>query len=164
MCRRLTEPAQPANVASEMTVQSSPERPHRPMVEKPRRPSVEREMKNSPEKSGKSLPPPPPRRFFPSPSGPGLTTGRSGEVIFTTRKEAATAQVCDSIVGNFSSQAAFPDSCLQQDNLITLPVKWLFSSVCTHDLVGDTVAIYLSQFCSVKYSSVQVSVLLSPSG
>ncbi|XP_036841880.1 sickle tail protein homolog isoform X5 [Oncorhynchus mykiss] len=88
----LPEPTQPADVAAEVTVQVSPERPHKSMVEKPRRPSVEREMKNSPEKSGKSLPPPPPRRFFPSLSGPGLTTGRSGEVIFTTRKEATTAQ------------------------------------------------------------------------
>ncbi|XP_020322314.2 sickle tail protein homolog isoform X2 [Oncorhynchus kisutch] len=88
----LPEPTQAADVAAEVTVQVSPERPHKSMVEKPRRPSVEREMKNSPEKSGKSLPPPPPRRLFPSLSGPGLTTGRSGEVIFTTRKEATTAQ------------------------------------------------------------------------
>ncbi|XP_052332895.1 sickle tail protein isoform X7 [Oncorhynchus keta] len=88
----LPEPTQAADVAAEVTVQVSPERPHKSMVEKPRRPSVEREMKNSPEKSGKSLPPPPPRRFFPSLSGSGLTTGRSGEVIFTTRKEATTAQ------------------------------------------------------------------------
>uniref|UniRef100_A0A8C8HGL7 Sickle tail protein homolog n=1 Tax=Oncorhynchus tshawytscha TaxID=74940 RepID=A0A8C8HGL7_ONCTS len=88
----LPEPTQAADVAAEVTVQVSPERPHKSMVEKPRRPSVEREMKNSPEKSGKSLPPPPPRRFFPSLSGPGLTTGRSGEVIFTTRKEATTTQ------------------------------------------------------------------------
>uniref|UniRef100_A0A4W5LXX3 KIAA1217 n=1 Tax=Hucho hucho TaxID=62062 RepID=A0A4W5LXX3_9TELE len=94
----LPEPTQPADVAAEVTVQVSPERPHKPMVEKPRRPSVEREMKNSPEKSGKSLAPPPPRRFFPSPSGPGLTTGRSGEVIFTTRKEAATAQDDEEVV------------------------------------------------------------------
>nr|XP_046177072.1 sickle tail protein isoform X3 [Oncorhynchus gorbuscha] len=86
------EPTQAADVAAEVTVQVSPERPHKSMVEKPRRPSVEREMKNSPEKSVKSLPPPPPRRLFPSLSGPGLTTGRSGEVIFTTRKEATTAQ------------------------------------------------------------------------
>nr|XP_046177071.1 sickle tail protein homolog isoform X2 [Oncorhynchus gorbuscha] len=88
----LPEPTQAADVAAEVTVQVSPERPHKSMVEKPRRPSVEREMKNSPEKSVKSLPPPPPRRLFPSLSGPGLTTGRSGEVIFTTRKEATTAQ------------------------------------------------------------------------
>ncbi|KAM9459312.1 sickle tail protein homolog isoform 10-T10 [Salvelinus alpinus] len=94
----LPEPTQPADVAAEVTVQVSPERPHKSMVEKPRRPSVEREMKNSPEKSGKSLPPPPPRRFFPSLSGPGLTTGRSGEVIFTTRKEAATAQDDEEVV------------------------------------------------------------------
>ncbi|XP_019900943.2 sickle tail protein homolog isoform X2 [Esox lucius] len=87
----LPEPPQPGNVSTEATVQASPE-PHRPMVEKPRRPSVERETKNSSERVGKSPPPPPPRRLFPSPSGPGLTTGRSGEVIFTTRMEVAPAK------------------------------------------------------------------------
>ncbi|KAM9845031.1 sickle tail protein homolog [Aulostomus maculatus] len=58
-------------------------------VEKPRRSSVDKEMKQSPDRVGKS-PPPPPRRFH-APSS-GLTTGRTGEVIFTTRKEPLGAQ------------------------------------------------------------------------
>nr|XP_015208924.1 PREDICTED: sickle tail protein homolog isoform X4 [Lepisosteus oculatus] len=44
----------------------------------------------SADKAGKSPPPPPPRRSYPP--GSGLTTGRSGEVIFTSRKDAAAAQ------------------------------------------------------------------------
>ncbi|KAM4623790.1 sickle tail protein isoform 2-T2 [Polymixia lowei] len=67
-----------------------PERSSRPLVEKPRRPSVEKERRQSPDKAGKSPPPPPPRRFYPA--GPGLTTGRSGEVIFTSRKDPVGAQ------------------------------------------------------------------------
>ncbi|XP_066574406.1 sickle tail protein homolog isoform X4 [Amia ocellicauda] len=42
------------------------------------------------EKATKSPPPPPPRRSYPP--GSGLTTGRSGEVIFTSRKETVIAQ------------------------------------------------------------------------
>ncbi|KAJ8012043.1 hypothetical protein DPEC_G00064590 [Dallia pectoralis] len=87
----LTEPAQWGNVSTEAPVQASPEL-NRPLVGKPRRHSVERE-KNSSEKAGKSPPPPPPpRRLFPSLAGPGLTTGRSGEVIFTSRTEVAHAK------------------------------------------------------------------------
>ncbi|XP_049930722.1 sickle tail protein homolog isoform X1 [Epinephelus moara] len=68
----------------------STERSSRPQVEKPRRTSVDREMKQSPDRAGKSPPPPPPRRFHAVSSG--LTTGRSGEVIITTRKEPLGAQ------------------------------------------------------------------------
>ncbi|XP_072566803.1 sickle tail protein homolog isoform X4 [Paramormyrops kingsleyae] len=42
------------------------------------------------EKTGKSPPPPPPRKTYTL--GSGMTTGRSGEVIFTARKESVTAQ------------------------------------------------------------------------
>ncbi|XP_078121108.1 uncharacterized protein LOC144527100 isoform X2 [Sander vitreus] len=63
----------------------------RPRVEKPRRTSVDKEMKQSPERAGKSPPPPPPPRRFHAVNS-GLTTGRSGEVIFTTRKEPVGAQ------------------------------------------------------------------------
>ncbi|XP_070775002.1 sickle tail protein homolog [Enoplosus armatus] len=66
----------------------STERSGRPQVEKPRRSSVE--MRQSPDRASKSPPPPPPRRFHCVSSG--LTTGRSGEVIFTTRKEPPGAQ------------------------------------------------------------------------
>ncbi|XP_029930713.1 sickle tail protein isoform X2 [Myripristis murdjan] len=73
----------------------SSERCSRPLMEKPRRSSVEKERKPSPDKAGKSPPPPPPRRFYAA--SPGLTTARSGEVIFTTRKEPVGAQDEDEI-------------------------------------------------------------------
>ncbi|XP_031730425.1 sickle tail protein homolog, partial [Anarrhichthys ocellatus] len=70
----------------------STERISRPRVEKPRRTSVDKEMKQSPDRASKSPPPPPPppRRFHAVNSG--LTTGRSGEVVFTTRKEPLGSQ------------------------------------------------------------------------
>ncbi|XP_043072873.1 sickle tail protein homolog isoform X2 [Puntigrus tetrazona] len=70
-------------------VQTSLERPQKPTIEKPHRASVDR-VQPSPETASKSPPPPPPRRFYAS--GSGLTTGRSGEVIYTTRKESTSAQ------------------------------------------------------------------------
>ncbi|KAF7654705.1 hypothetical protein LDENG_00066020 [Lucifuga dentata] len=65
----------------------------RPLVEKLHHSSMDEEKKQSPDKTGKSPPPPPPppRRFHAV--SPGLSTGRSGEVIFTTRKEPVGAQV-----------------------------------------------------------------------
>ncbi|XP_050991359.1 sickle tail protein homolog isoform X2 [Labeo rohita] len=70
-------------------VQTSLEWPQKLPIEKPHRASVDRVQPN-PETASKSPPPPPPRRFYPS--GTGLTTGRSGEVIYTTRKESTSAQ------------------------------------------------------------------------
>ncbi|KAA0719262.1 Sickle tail protein -like protein [Triplophysa tibetana] len=70
-------------------VQTSLERPQKATIEKPHRASVDRGTPN-PETASKSPPPPPPRRFYPS--GTKLTTGRSGEVIYTTRKESTSAQ------------------------------------------------------------------------
>ncbi|TMS09753.1 Sickle tail protein, partial [Larimichthys crocea] len=65
-----------------------------PQVEKPCCCTVDKEVKQSPDMeqhtSKSSPPPPPPRRFHTVSSG--LTTGRSGEVIFTTRKEQVGAQ------------------------------------------------------------------------
>ncbi|XP_037643663.1 sickle tail protein homolog [Sebastes umbrosus] len=90
-------PSAPPSVAPSAAPSASPstERSSRPQVEKPRRTSVDKEMKPSPDRAGKSPPPPPPpppppRRFHPVSSG--LTTGRSGEVIFTTRIEPVGAQ------------------------------------------------------------------------
>ncbi|XP_035770401.1 sickle tail protein homolog, partial [Neolamprologus brichardi] len=62
----------------------------RPQVEKPRRSSLDKEMKHSPDRAGKSPPPPPPRRIHAVTSG--LTTGRTGEVVFGARKEPVGAQ------------------------------------------------------------------------
>ncbi|XDV27375.1 hypothetical protein PO909_030916 [Leuciscus waleckii] len=70
-------------------VQTSLERPQKPTIEKPHRASVDKVKPNT-ETTSKSPPPPPPRRFYPSVTG--LTTGRSGEVIYTSRKESTSAQ------------------------------------------------------------------------
>uniref|UniRef100_A0A8C7IS75 Actin interacting protein 3-like C-terminal domain-containing protein n=1 Tax=Oncorhynchus kisutch TaxID=8019 RepID=A0A8C7IS75_ONCKI len=48
--------------------------------------------KVSSEKAIKSPPPPPPRKTFPT-SSSGMTTTRSGEVVYTSRKESASGQV-----------------------------------------------------------------------
>ncbi|XP_073782590.1 sickle tail protein isoform X8 [Danio rerio] len=69
--------------------QTSLEKPQKPAIEKPHRATVDR-AKPNPETATKSPPPPPPRRFYPSATG--LTTGRSGEVIYTSRKESTSAQ------------------------------------------------------------------------
>ncbi|KAG9348032.1 hypothetical protein JZ751_004052 [Albula glossodonta] len=80
--------APPAVLADEVDAPQPPSPP--PVAEKPPKPSPDKVAKLSTEKAGKSPPPPPPRRNFPS--GSGLTTGRSGEVIFTSRKEPVPAQ------------------------------------------------------------------------
>ncbi|XP_059201295.1 sickle tail protein homolog [Centropristis striata] len=85
-------PSAPPSVPPSAAPSASPsrERSSRPQVEKPRRSSVDKDLKQSPDRAGKSPPPPPPRRFHGVSSG--LTTGRSGEVVFTARKEPIGAQ------------------------------------------------------------------------
>ncbi|KAM6919942.1 sickle tail protein homolog [Lycodopsis pacificus] len=83
-------PQSAAPSAAPPSTSPSTERISRPRVEKPRRTSVDKEMKQSPDRAGKSPPPPPPRRSHAVNSG--LTTGRSGEVVFTTRKELLGSQ------------------------------------------------------------------------
>uniref|UniRef100_A0A8C1HS21 KIAA1217 n=1 Tax=Cyprinus carpio carpio TaxID=630221 RepID=A0A8C1HS21_CYPCA len=80
----LPEAAPQDGPKADKPVQTSLERP-----QKPHRASVDRVQPN-PETASKSPPPPPPRRFYPS--GTGVTTGRSGEVIYTTRKESTSTQ------------------------------------------------------------------------
>lgn len=79
----------------------------KPVVEKPAKPVLERPSKtaNKPaptdsvskqgsEKSSKSPPPPPPRKTYPS---SGMTTTRSGEVVYVSRKESVSSQVGHSL-------------------------------------------------------------------
>ncbi|XP_051984109.1 sickle tail protein homolog isoform X1 [Xyrauchen texanus] len=92
-------PIPPVPVQTEVTLQvgyeadkpvkTSLERPQKPAKEKPHRASVDR-VKLNLETASKLPPPPPPRRFYLSATG--LTTGRSGEVICTTRKESTSSQ------------------------------------------------------------------------
>ncbi|XP_073704397.1 sickle tail protein homolog isoform X3 [Garra rufa] len=85
----LPEAAPQDGPKADKPVQTSLERPQKPAIEKPHRASVDGVQPN-PETASKSPPPPPPRRFYPS--GTGLTTGRSGEVIYKPRKESTSAQ------------------------------------------------------------------------
>ncbi|XP_031957069.1 sickle tail protein homolog isoform X13 [Corvus moneduloides] len=56
------------------------------------------------DKLTKSPPPPPPRRSYLP--GSGLTTTRSGEVIYTARKEAAAVKECSEDVGQIAQSKA----------------------------------------------------------
>ncbi|KAM9323056.1 uncharacterized protein KZ484_021142 [Pholidichthys leucotaenia] len=87
----VASPLPPTLVQRPPSASPGPERSSRPQMEKPRRSSVEREMKQSPDRTIKSPPPPPPPRRFHAVSS-GVITGRSGEVVFTARKEPAGAQ------------------------------------------------------------------------
>ncbi|XP_053268162.1 sickle tail protein homolog isoform X10 [Pleuronectes platessa] len=94
---------------SDKLVKKGPEKLPKPMLEKPAKPVLERPSKNKPapidtvtkqgtEKASKSPPPPPPRKTYPgsnSGSNSGMTTTRSGEVVFTSRKESFSAQEGD---------------------------------------------------------------------
>ncbi|KAG5850312.1 hypothetical protein ANANG_G00080890 [Anguilla anguilla] len=87
-------PEKPVQPSPEPRALASPppvaEKPAKILPEKPAKPSLDKVAKLNAEKACKSPPPPPPRRNYPP--GTGLTTGRSGEVIFTSRKESVSAQ------------------------------------------------------------------------
>lgn len=86
-----TEATSPAEPVADKPVQTSLECVHKPPIEKPHRASVDRATPNQ-DAANKSPPPAPPRRL--PITATGLTTGRSGEVIFTTRQDPAPPQVC----------------------------------------------------------------------
>uniref|UniRef100_A0A3Q3QFS3 Actin interacting protein 3-like C-terminal domain-containing protein n=1 Tax=Monopterus albus TaxID=43700 RepID=A0A3Q3QFS3_MONAL len=77
-----------------------PEKLPQPVVEKPTKSSktaikpvpIDTVTKQMFEKPIKSPPPPPPPRKTYSTSGSGITTTRSGEVVYTSRKESVSAQ------------------------------------------------------------------------
>ncbi|XP_018550837.1 sickle tail protein homolog isoform X5 [Lates calcarifer] len=89
---------------SDKTVKKGPEKLLKPSMEKPAKPVLERSSKTATkpaptdsltkqgsEKSSKSPPPPPPRKTYPT-SSSGMTTTRSGEVVYTSRKGSVSAQ------------------------------------------------------------------------
>lgn len=111
----VAEDKQPETPSSEKSTKSGPDKAPKPQVEKaiktavlskPVKPnlsiktSLERPPKSqdkatktsqSSDKANKSPPPPPPRRNYINSTG--VTTTRSGEVIYTCRKESGSAQV-----------------------------------------------------------------------
>ncbi|XP_047662459.1 sickle tail protein homolog isoform X2 [Tachysurus fulvidraco] len=83
------EATSPAEPVADKPVQTSLECVHRTPKEKPQKASVDRAAPCQ-DGANKSPPPAPPRRF--PMSATGLTTGRSGEVLFTTRQDPAPNQ------------------------------------------------------------------------
>uniref|UniRef100_A0A3B4YD76 Actin interacting protein 3-like C-terminal domain-containing protein n=1 Tax=Seriola lalandi dorsalis TaxID=1841481 RepID=A0A3B4YD76_SERLL len=88
---------------SDKPAKKGPEKLPKPLTEKPAKPALERHSKTATkpaptdgftkhgsEKSSKSPPPPPPpRKTYPT-SSSGMTTTRSGEVVYTSRKESVS--------------------------------------------------------------------------
>lgn len=90
---------------SDTSAKKGPEKFPKPVLEKPAKPVLERPSRSVPrpaaadslskqdsEKANKSPPPPPPRKIFPG-SSSGMTTTRSGEVVYINRKESVSSQV-----------------------------------------------------------------------
>ncbi|XP_067342623.1 sickle tail protein homolog isoform X22 [Channa argus] len=89
---------------SDKLAKKGAEKLSKPLMEKPAKPVLEKTSKTATkpaptdsfnkqgfEKSNKSPPPPPPRKTYSSLSS-GMTTTRSGEVVYTSRKESVSAQ------------------------------------------------------------------------
>ncbi|XP_017351048.2 sickle tail protein homolog isoform X2 [Ictalurus punctatus] len=83
------EATAPAEPVADKPVQTDLECVRAPPVEKPHRADVDQATTHQ-DAANKSPPPAPPRRLHLSATG--LTTGRSGEVIYTTRKDSTPSQ------------------------------------------------------------------------
>nr|XP_019943038.1 PREDICTED: sickle tail protein homolog isoform X11 [Paralichthys olivaceus] len=84
---------------SDKLVKKGPEKLPKPVLEKPSKTAtkpapIDTVTKQGSEKASKSPPPPPPRKTYPG-SSSGMTTTRSGEVVYTSRKESVSAQEGD---------------------------------------------------------------------
>ncbi|XP_078394270.1 sickle tail protein homolog isoform X3 [Cetorhinus maximus] len=97
------------------------------------------------EKPMKSPPPPPPRRFYPP--GSGLTTTRSGEVIFTARKEGSPVTSEE----NSSAPLKSPRSPVEVKEMASTPVPAAACAVKEDEDEGDRIMAELQAFqkCSV---------------
>ncbi|XP_051542497.1 sickle tail protein-like isoform X3 [Myxocyprinus asiaticus] len=149
------------------------EKPVKPASEKPPKPSLsiksslERQSKSqekivmlqSTEKANKSPPPPPPRRNYSTMTG--MTTTRSGEVIYTSRKESVTAQEGDDEPTSPVSQpkSKTPTEPKPKPNT---PPPISASAITEEEDEGDKIMAELQVFqkCSVK--EVGFKVLVEP--
>ncbi|XP_055363791.1 sickle tail protein homolog isoform X7 [Betta splendens] len=86
----------PAKKGAEKLPKPVMEKPAKPVLEKPSKTAMKPALtdsltKQGSDKSNKSPPPPPPRKTYSSLSS-GMTTTRSGEVVYTSRKDSVSAQ------------------------------------------------------------------------
>ncbi|XP_058875798.1 sickle tail protein homolog isoform X13 [Acipenser ruthenus] len=104
------------------------------------------------EKAVKSPPPPPPpRRTYPP--GSGLTTGRSGEVIFTTRQEAVSAQEAEEAAAQVQ-QTKLPRSPSESKPPPQMPPPIAASSSREEEDEGDKIMAELQVFQKCTFMDV----------
>ncbi|XP_073687193.1 sickle tail protein homolog isoform X3 [Garra rufa] len=155
---------------SEKPTKTAPEKPPKPLekpvksaLERPLKPnlsiksSLERQSKTqekvvklqSSEKANKSPPPPPPRRNYTT--NTGMTTTRSGEVVYTSRKESVTVQEGEEESNTTASQPEPKSSPEVKPKPIT-PPPISASAITEEEDEGDKIMAELQVFqkCSVK--------------
>lgn len=135
--------------APDTSARKGPEKLPKPVMEKPAKPAPERPSKTSPksaasdiltkhgsEKPTKSPPPPPPRKTFSS-STSGMTTTRSGEVVFINRKESVSSQVSLQCVNTTQNKntlkccpASLPFRTFKGRMLFKIPLTSILTIVC----------------------------------
>ncbi|XP_056306164.1 sickle tail protein isoform X10 [Danio aesculapii] len=153
---------------SEKPAKTAPEKPPKPLekpvkpaLEKPLKPSLsiksnlERQSKTqekvklqSTEKTNKSPPPPPPRRNYTT--NTGMTTTRSGEVIYTSRKESVTEGEEDSNSPTLSQPEPKTPTEVKPTPITPPPIS--ASAITEEEDEGDKIMAELQVFqkCSVK--------------
>ncbi|XP_064410775.1 sickle tail protein homolog isoform X4 [Latimeria chalumnae] len=104
----------------------------------------------------KSPPPPPPRRSYPP--GSGLTTGRSGEVIFTTKKETTVKENEEVTIQAPQSKIPRAPSEVKSSPITPPPIS--ASAVKEDEDEGDKIMAELQAFqkCSLKDVSSKMHV------
>ncbi|XP_050954808.1 sickle tail protein homolog isoform X5 [Labeo rohita] len=153
---------------SEKPTKTAPEKPPKPLekqvksaLERPLKPnlsiksSLERQSKTqekvvkiqTTEKANKSPPPPPPRRNYTT--NTGMTTTRSGEVIYTSRKESVTEGEEES---NSTASQPEPKSSPEVKPKPITPPPIAASAITEEEDDGDKIMAELQVFqkCSVK--------------
>uniref|UniRef100_A0A9J8D477 Si:ch211-285f17.1 n=1 Tax=Cyprinus carpio carpio TaxID=630221 RepID=A0A9J8D477_CYPCA len=165
---------------SEKPTKTAPEKPPKPLekpvksaLERPVKPnlsiksSLERQSKTqekvvklqTTEKANKSPPPPPPRRNYTS--NTGMTTTRSGEVIYTSRKESVMVQEGEEESNSTASQPEPKSSPEVKAKPIT-PPPIAASAITEEEDEGDKIMAELQVFQKCSFKEVGLKGLVEP--
>ncbi|TNM96591.1 hypothetical protein fugu_016252, partial [Takifugu bimaculatus] len=111
------------------------------------------------EKPNKSPPPPPPRKIFPG-SGSGMTTTRSGEVVYINRKESVSSQEGDDDASPPTPKAKPTKVPPETKPKPATPPPVVSSAAGEEEDDGDKIMAELQVFqkCAVKEAGVENSV------
>uniref|UniRef100_A0A674NX80 KIAA1217 n=1 Tax=Takifugu rubripes TaxID=31033 RepID=A0A674NX80_TAKRU len=157
---------------SDTSSKKGPEKFPKPVLEKPAKPVLERPSRSVPrpspadslskqecEKPNKSPPPPPPRKIFPG-SGSGMTTTRSGEVVYINRKESVSSQEGDDDASPPTPKAKPTKVPPETKPKPATPPPVVSSAAGEEEDDGDKIMAELQVFqkCAVKEAGVENSV------